>query len=135
MRYHTFAFIKEMFRAEIPFALRIHLIEGLISETLYTGWCRITGSKFERRPKTNKNACLLVTKRGIHLISNLLSKFEHSYIAASELEVYERNCSGNRWGTSSTFQYYRLGSNEFKCPDCGRPCRIEPDDVKIVGKL
>ena len=130
---------KSVISSDLPIEIKIHIFESGISELIYRFWCRITGGKFERRKKERRNSCILVTKRGFHSISNFLAKRKSSSISASELEVYERDCPGNKWGTQTTMQWYRWykpsSGNVHICEDCGRPIEVQEDDKKIVGKF
>lgn len=130
-----YKYVKEIIDSELPFEVKIHIFEGYISELIYRLWCRLTGGRFERRQKTRRNSCILVTKKGFHPISNFLARRKRRTISASELEVYERGCSGSRWGTPATLYYYSQFENELRCEDCGRPCKVLDDDAKIVGKF
>ena len=93
------------------------------------------GGKFEIRKTEGQKVCFLVTKRGFHPISNFLAKRKNSSINPSYLEVYERNCPGNREKGVRTLYWYRWFKNDSKCEDCGKPYKIQEDDVKIVGKF
>jgi hypothetical protein len=63
--------VEEIVHADLLLATKIlffvHAIEYIVSESTYKFWYKITGSKFERREAQRPNACMLVTKRSIHL--------------------------------------------------------------------
>jgi len=130
---------KETFNSNLPIELKIHIFEADISELFYRFWCRITGGRFERRQKKRRNSCILVTKRGFHPISAFLAKRKSGSISASELEVYERDCPGNKWGTQTTMYWYcwykPASGNIRRCEDCGKPVEVLEDDRKIIGKF
>lgn len=125
---------------EIPIEMKIHLVESGISEIMFRIWCRVTGGKFERRPKQKHNTCMLVTKRAFHPISSVIARRKSKSIDSNDsgLEVYERNCPGSRWGGLSIQYWYRYPknwSNNKKCEDCGKSFAVQEDDTKIVGKF
>lgn len=118
---------------ETHFALKVWFYEAEISEAIYRFWCKITGHKFERGKKERPNSCILVTKRGFHLISNLLSR--NMTITPRQLEVYQRNCPEKvPYGFGSTAYNYRFLKNS-NCSFCGRCYKIQKGDKKIVGKF
>lgn len=129
--YKTFKEI--IFSKDFPIELKVHIFEGDVSELFYKFWCWVTNGKFDRKPKKKRNTCTLVTKRGFHPISSLL--VGRLNISPTELEVYERNCLGNRWGTSTKMYWYGKWSNSSKCEDCGKSFAVQEDDTKIVGKF
>lgn len=45
---------KEIFVSDLPIEMKIHIIESDISELFYRFWCKLTGGKFERKPKKEK---------------------------------------------------------------------------------
>ena len=128
---------KETINSDLPIEVKIHIFEADVSEVIYRFWCRVTGGKFERKPKQKRNSCILVTKRGFHPISNFLGKRKSSSITASYLEVYERDCPGNKWETETTQFWYRWYKPVYKnpCADCGKPIEVQKDDTKIWGKF
>ncbi len=116
-----------------PLALKVWFYEAEISESIYRFWCRITGHKFERRIKERQNSCLLVTKRGFHLFSNLLSR--NIDIAPRTLEVYQMSCPEKvPFGLGKTAYNYSFLKNS-NCNYCGRCYEVQEGDKKIVGKF
>lgn len=125
---------------DLPIEMKIHFLECDFSEIIFRIWCRVTGGKFERRPKQKHNTCFLVTKRAFHPISSVIARPKSNSIDSNDswLEVYERNCSGSQWGGVSIQYWYRYPknwSNNTKCEDCGKSFAVQEDDTKIVGKF
>ena len=125
--------LKNVEYGELPLALRVHFWEGNVSEAIYKFWCRITGHKFERKQKNRQNSCVIVTKRGFHLISRLLSR--NMQITPRQLEVYQMNCPEKvPFGLGQTAYYYRFLKNG-NCRECGRCYEVQEGDKQIVGKF
>ncbi len=143
MRISNYKDLKEIIGSNIPVDLKIHIVESDISELVYRFWCRITGGKFERRQEDRQNSCVLVTKRGFHLVSAFFALFYSGTISGSELEVYKRNCPGPKPATYSVTYWHWWDKyilpdetlSERKCRKCGKPCQIQEEDKKIVGKF
>jgi hypothetical protein len=121
----------ELMKRRREFVRKIWLFEAGFSEAIYKFWCKIANGKFERRQKERPSSCVLVTKRGLHLFSNLLRR--NSSIVPSKLEAYQMNCS-EKLQYGQTAYYYRFMRN-FNCSDCGRCFKVEKGDKKIVGKF
>lgn len=112
-----------------PYALKVWRYEAEISKAIYKFWCKITGGSFEVR----ENSCLLVTKRGLHLFSKMLSR--NLDIAPSKLEVYEMNCPKNSpYGLGITAYSYRFLKNA-NCSFCDRFYEVQEGDKKRIGKF
>lgn len=131
---------KEIITSNIPVELKIHIFESDVSELIYRVWCRLTGGRFERREEDRKSTCVLVTKRGFHLISTIVGLLNSHSISGSELEVYKRGCSGPKPPAVSRTMYYHwwgkyLHSEKIYCDECGRPYEVQEDDIKIVGRF
>jgi hypothetical protein len=140
MEISSYENFKELINSKIPIELKIHIFESDISELLYRLWCRITGGKFKRIQIDRQNSCVLVTKRGFHLISTIVGLFRSHSISSSELEVYKRNCAGPKPPAISSTMYWHwwykyVDSEIINCEDCGRPYEVQEDDEKIVGKF
>lgn len=139
MQISNYRDFREIIGSNIPVELKIHIFESDVSELIYSLWCRLTGGKFERKMETRRNSCVLVTKRGFHLISSFIGMLHSCSISGSELEAYKRNCPGVK-GAISTKQYYYwwakyISSDVWKCKECGRAYEVQEDDTKIVGKF
>ena len=116
-----------------PFALKVWVWEAEISESIYKFWCKITGGQFNRREKERPNSCILVTRRGFHLLSTLLSR--KLTISPSQLEVYQMNCPEEvPYGLGVTAYSYQLLKNA-NCNFCGRCYEVQEGDKRIVGKF
>lgn len=140
MFFKNFKDFKELITSkDLPVEMKIHFFEADFSEIFFRVWCRVTGGKFERRPKQKQNTCLLVTKSAFHSISNFIARRKSKSISSngSYLEVYERNCSGNKSGVTILYwyRYPKNWSNNQKCYQCGKPYAVQEDDTKIVGKF
>ena len=123
--------------SDLPLSAKIHFFEADISEAVYKFWCKITGHKFERKKKDRPNCCLLVTKTGFHLISNLLRNIlgDKMYVTPRQLEVYQMNCPEKvQYGLGQTAYYYWFQKN-LNCRFCGRCYELQEGDKKIVGKF
>jgi hypothetical protein len=83
LNYKTF---REIVDSNIPIELKIHIFESDISELIYGLWCRITGGKFERRQIDRQNSCVLVTKRGFHIISTVVGLLNRIQFPARKLK-------------------------------------------------
>lgn len=118
-----------------PLAEKIWLFESDISEILYRVWCRVTGGKFGRKKKERPNSCVLVTKRGFHLISTFLASRISRSISPSTLEAYQMDCPEKvPYGPVKMAYYYRHVKN-LTCSDCGRCYEVQEGDKKIIGKF
>ncbi len=140
MQISNYKDFKEIISSNIPVELKIHIFESDISELVYRFWCRLTGGKFERREEDRKSTCVLVTKRGFHLISTVAGLLNSHSISGSELEVYKRGCSGPKPPAVSHTMYYHwwekyFHSEKIYCNECGRPYEVQEDDIKIVGRF
>lgn len=117
-----------------PLALTVFCWEYNLSEAVYKFWCRITGGRFEKRKKESPDSCVLVTKRGFHLFSKLLSR--NVSFTALALEVYQMNCPEKvPYGLGGTAYYYRFPKFCSNCSFCGRRYEVQAGDKKIVGKF
>jgi hypothetical protein len=118
---------------KIRLPMKVWFYEAWISEAVYKFWCKIRGGKFEVRKKESDNACVLVTKRGFHLISNLLSR--NLTITPRKLEAYQMSCPEKvPFGLGQTAYYSRFMKNN-NCRFCGRCYEPQKDDKKIIGKF
>lgn len=114
-------------------ARKIWFYEMQISESIYKFWCKISGGKFEKREKERPNNCVLITKKGFHLISNILSN--RLYILPSKLEAYQLDCPEKvPFGFGQIVSTSRFFKN-LTCENCGRCYKVEENDKKIIGKF
>lgn len=135
MWYANYKSFKEIIEADMPLATKIFLFESDVSEITYRLWCRIIGGRFELRKKERQNSCVLVTKRGFHLISTFLAKRISLSISPSTLEAYQMDCpEKNPYGLGKTAYYYRFIKSS-NCEDCGRCYEVQESDKKIIGKF